>query len=255
MKIFPEERQNLIADFINGKGKATIHQLSRQFGVSIPTVRRDLSELETKNIIHRSHGGAVAKQRVLDEISFEKRMKRYYHEKLRIAKYAVSMIKEGDVVILDTGTTNYWIASLLKTKKNITVITNSLKAAVELASNKDIKHILVGGSVHPDTFAMYGSLAIEDLRKFNADKVFIGAAGLHWQKGLTEAYEEESSVKKVFIEVSRKKIVVADHSKLGAVLFSFTAPLSKIDMVISDSGADLQLKRKFDKIETKFTYV
>ncbi|MFH0807236.1 MAG: DeoR/GlpR transcriptional regulator, partial [Elusimicrobiota bacterium] len=160
-----------------------------------------------------------------------------------------------DVIILDTGTTNYWIASLLKNRKNITVITNSLKAAVELSSNKDIRHILIGGYILPETFSIYGPSAVEDIKKFNADKVFLGTTGIHWEKGLTEIYGEEASMKKIFLEISREKIVVTDHSKLGIVSFAHVAPLSKIDMVISDSGVDAKIKRKFENTGPKFVYL
>jgi len=255
MKIFPEERQNMIAGYVNENGKATIHELSRQFEISIPTVRRDLAELEQKGFLHRSHGGAVARDRVLEEISFEKRMKRNYSEKVRIARAASAFIKEGDVVILDTGTTNFCIAQQLKEKKNITVITNSFKTAMELASNRSIKHVLLGGHLNPETFAVSGSVTVEGLKRYNADVAFIGVTGIHHEKGLTDIYEDESPVKRAFIEISKKKIVVASRSKFGMVSFSATAKLSEVDMVIGSAEVDLETRKVFEDTGPEYLYV
>ena len=236
--MFPEERRLKISGFAKASGSVTTLEVARKFRVSIPTVRRDLALLESEGHLKRTHGGAIAANNSIDILSFHKRLERFSREKERIADYAVSLIKEGDTVILDTGTTTYKMARLIKARglKDFTVITNSLEVVIELTPYKEVRCILLGGELRHKTLAFTGQLAIDNLKGFHADKLFLATSGIHLKKGFTELDEEEAWVKKKFLETAREKIAVADSSKIGKTAFARVCGVSALDMIITDAG-------------------
>jgi DeoR family fructose operon transcriptional repressor len=259
--MFLEERQLKVCEFLKTNGPATVQALSKKFDISLPTVRRDLNRLEKQNLITRTHGGAMIKtdvNNIFIDTSLPGRVRKFIKEKEEIAKYVVSnLIKPGDTIILDTGTTTFKIASLLRQYdiKGIKVITNSVRNALELSTCQGITHILVGGKLKPDVMAMVGPSAIKSLDGFHVDKAFIGISGLHWENGLTDVDPEEAQVKREFLKISKEKIVVADRSKFGETLFVKVCPISEINIIVTNSGLDSKLKEKFEKTGIDFIFV
>jgi len=256
--MFLEERQLQISEFLKNKNAVTIHQLVKKFNISLPTIRRDLSRLEQQGIITRTHGGAIIKGDFFIETTFQKRIQKFINEKRKIAQYVVSkLIQQGDTIILDTGTTTFLVASLIRQQhlSGIKIITNSIKNATELAFCQGITHILVGGKVQPETLSLVGPEAIKSLNGFHVDKAFIGIAGLHWENGLTDIDSEEVFVKKEFLKIAKQKIILTDHSKVGKTFFVNICSLSEIDIVVMDSDLDKKLKNKLDKTNVNFIYV
>ena len=255
--MFPEERREKIGEFIKAASRTTTSAVARKFRASLPTIRRDMAVLKAAGLIKRTYGGAMAVAASIDLLSFEKRLQSFAREKERIAEYAVSLIETGNTIILDSGTTTYMMSSLIKRMglKDFSVITNSLKVALELAPYPPVKCTLLGGTLKYKTLAFVGPLTIDNLKSFRVDKLFLGTSGLHSNKGLSEIDEEEMWVKRKFLETARQKIVLTDHSKIGQTTFARVCGIAAIDMIITDSEIAPRLKKELQRKAKKVVFV
>ncbi|WP_248929601.1 DeoR/GlpR family DNA-binding transcription regulator [Paenibacillus hamazuiensis] len=241
--LFEEERQQKIADYVQSKERASVQELAQLFGVSESTVRRDLKILEEANQLRRTHGGAVALLSDNSEPSFVEKEDRYRAQKEAIAKEAAALIQEGDTLVLDSGTTTYYLAKQLKAFKQLTVVTNSVMVAQELAAQKGIDLVLTGGTLRHETLAMVGPLTEKALESVFVDKAFVAINGIDPAIGLTTPNMLEASAKKCIYRCAKQVILLADHSKFGRVSFAKVADLSDIDHCITDDGiSDSALK-------------
>ncbi|AAK78212.1 MULTISPECIES: DeoR/GlpR family DNA-binding transcription regulator [Clostridium] len=219
--MFAEERQKEIKAILDREGSIKVNELSVHFDVSEATIRRDLKEMEDRRILKRTHGGAVPIDITNFEASFVDKKDEGQVEKLAIGKYAANMIKNGDTIILDSGTTTLEIAKNIDAE-DITVITNSIDIASELLNRKDkkIELIVAGGILRPNTRAMVGNLCESVFKNFRVDKAFIGANGITSIEGITTPNFTEAQAKKAMINAANKVIVVADSSKFENICFS-----------------------------------
>ncbi|XEC95665.1 DeoR/GlpR family DNA-binding transcription regulator [Paenibacillus tarimensis] len=233
--LFEEERKRLIADYIRQRGRASVQELALQFQVSESTVRRDLRDLEELQFLRRTHGGAVpVLENDNNEPSFIEKEDRFQQQKLAIARAALSLIREGDTILLDSGTTTYQLAKLLRGFQRLTVITNSVMAAQELANEKTIELLLTGGTLRPETLAMVGPFAERNIASVHVDKLFLATNGFDTEAGLTTPNMVEAAVKSRMIRSARQVILMADHSKYGQVSFARFGELSDIARMITD---------------------
>lgn len=230
--MFAEERQMEIGLILQKTGSIKVNELSEHFGVSEATVRRDLQEMEGKKLLRRTHGGAVKSEITNFEPSFMEKKDEKSDEKSLIANYAAKLIKNGDTIVLDSGTTTLEIAKNI-TAENITVITNSIDIAVELSSKNSIELILTGGSLRMNTRAMVGYICEDMLRNFRVDKAFIGTNGISLTEGITTPNLVEAQCKKAMINSASKAIIVADSSKFDMVCFSVICPITDIYSIIT----------------------
>lgn len=234
--LFEEERKRQIADYVHQHGRASVQELANNFQVSESTVRRDLRDLEEQELLRRTHGGAVAVlQNDNIEPSFMEKEDRFQQQKRDIATAAVSLIKEGDTVMLDSGTTTYYLAKLLKNFQRLTVITNSVMVAQELANEKYIELLLTGGTLRPETLAMVGPFAERAIESVHVDKLFLATNGFDSETGLTTPNLIEAATKKRMIRSAQQVILLADHSKIGRVSFSRFGDPEDITTLITDS--------------------
>lgn len=229
--MFAEERKNKIEKEINREGKVKVAELAKKYSVSKATIRRDLTELEALGIVKRTHGGAVAPLHTKAEPTYFEKEDQFAEEKEILGKFAALFIKKGDTVALDSGTTTLQIAKYIDVK-DITVITNSIMIARLLTKKEGIEVILTGGDLRPETLALVGPLAEKSLENFNIDKVFLGANGVSEKSGFTTPNVIEASIKKKFIEQSKKVIFVCDASKIGRTSFVKIADLASVDVLI-----------------------
>lgn len=234
--MFATQRYQKILEIIRLKKSVTVQELSSYLAVSESTIRRDLQELHKQKQLKRTHGGAVVWETARSESPFDKKETEFVEEKLRIARYAVSLIKEGDTICLDGGTTNLQIARSLKDYQNLTLVTNSAKVLVELAGVPGINLIVTGGNLRTLSLALVGPLTKGILEVLHVDKAFIGTMGITVAEGLTTTDILEAETKRLMIEKAQEVMVVADHSKIGKVSFASVAPLSLVDKLITDSG-------------------
>jgi DeoR family transcriptional regulator of aga operon len=230
-----EERRRAVLDLINNEGRVLVKDLAERFKTSQVTIRKDLEILHSQGSVYRTHGGALpVRTGALLDPSLREKEKLHRKEKLRIGALAASLVKEGQSVVLDSGTTTTMIARELREFRNLTVITNAVNIAAELAGTS-IEVILTGGTLRENSFSLVGPLAEETLHRLSADILFLGVDGFDLHFGLTTPNLLEAKVNRVMIEVSRRTIVVCDSSKFGRRSLSLIAPPSAVHHTITDS--------------------
>ncbi|MEA4906485.1 MAG: DeoR/GlpR transcriptional regulator [Chloroflexi bacterium] len=247
-KSLAHQRKMDILEIIEARETVSTLDLAQKFSVSIPTITRDLQELEEKGLILRIHGGATSIRGGGYEYPFITRENRNLDEKHRIATAAYETIHEGDSILLDVGTTILELAKLLKTMTKITVIVTSIPLAQAIAAQPGIELIMIGGKYRHSEYSLVGYLAELGLRSFHVDKAFIGAAGIHPEAGITEYSYEQAGTKRVLIEQAKQRIVLADHTKFGKIQLATVSPLSNIDTIITDRGLAAEEAEKFRQL-------
>jgi DeoR family transcriptional regulator, aga operon transcriptional repressor len=244
-----EERQRAILDLLRRDGRVLVVDLARQFHTSQVTIRKDLDVLHANGRIHRTHGGALPAgdgTLALEDPSLREKEKLHRKEKLQIAAAAARMVSEGQVVVLDSGTTTTAVARALRNFQDLTIITNAANIAAELSGSM-LEVILTGGSLRKNSFSLVGPLAEETLHKLHADILFLGVDGFDVHYGLSTPNLLEAKVNRAMIEISKLTVAVCDSSKFGKRSLSLIATTSHLHHVITDSGvpkADLSTLKK-----------
>jgi DeoR family transcriptional regulator of aga operon len=246
-----EERRAQILQIVRTQGRVKVNELTHRFNTSAVTIRNDLNELHQRGCVLRSHGGAVAPETVLRESPLHERMKANSAEKRRIGTVAATMINNGEIIILDSGTTVLEIARQIKNKQNVQVITNGINIAVELLDAPGIQTFLVGGAVRRDSASIAGRSTEETIDQFSADKLFLGGAGVDIDFGVSGANLEETTLNRAMLRISREIILVADSSKFSKRCMTRIASFSEIDIVISDTGLSQEMQEKIQALGCK----
>jgi len=235
--VLNEERRRAILDLVNQRGRVLVTELSRQFETSQVTIRNDLEILHTHGLVHRTHGGALpSRQGALEDPTLREKEQLHHQEKARIAECAVQKVAEGQVIILDSGTTTTAIARALRGFQNLTIITNAVNIAAELAGTA-VEVLLTGGTLRKNSFSLVGPIAEETLHRLSADILFLGVDGFDVHFGLSTPNLHEAKVNRVMVEVAKKTVAVCDSSKFGRRSLSLIAPPSALQEVITDRGA------------------
>jgi DeoR family fructose operon transcriptional repressor len=230
-----EERREYILNIVNRTGSIKAFDIARTLDVSEITIRRDLQRLAKKGLVRRTHGGAMNILSVGHEMKFDVQKDRFTAEKKRIALEAASMIEDGDVILIEAGTTGYQIVQNTANKSKLTVITNSCDIASLLANtNPNYKIIISGGILNTETHSLVGPIADWVFENVFVDKAFVGISGIDIKKGITAADQIEARTKKNIINCAKTVIALADHSKIGHVSMNFVAPVDAIDVFITD---------------------
>lgn len=237
--IFAEERRKMIVDHVNENVKATVPELCDLFSVSSATIRNDLRALEESGLLKRTHGGAISCKSVNYEVNSYERAVERVTQKAQIAAKAVSFIKEGDTIALDTGTTTYELAKLLTKFHDLTVVTNDLQSASFLEQYSRAHIFLAGGRVRRDYHCTYGKKALDSVSDFNVDKAFLGANGISLTRGFTTPNIDTAEVKEAFISIADSTIIITDSTKLDKTSFSKFADFEDVDTIITDGEADM----------------
>lgn len=243
-------RQDQILRRLHETGAVSVHELCTALGASIATIRRDLQELEERFLLRRTRGGAVPfspmfYEPFLRDASFQDRVNSFAEEKRRIARVATDMVQVGNTVALSGGTTTAEVMRSLKVLSGITIVTNSVNVAMELSNRKDIEVVVAGGLLRGDWFTLVGPLATQCAALLFADILFLGVDGIDAERGLSCTNAQEADYLRVLVEHSKKKVVVADHSKLGTASKWLLCPTNKIDVLITDSGAKPEILGPF----------
>ena len=245
------ERRQEIIELLNMNSTVLVSDLSKKYDVSEVTIRTDLRLLEKQGVLTRFHGGAT---KIIDnddiksfkELQLEERYQRFIEAKKRIALEAVKQVKEGDIIILDSGSTTMLIAEELVKLKHITVITNSLTSAFILSDNSDIMLLICGGTLRHKTRSFHGKIAEQSLDGISADILFVGADGIDAQRGIT-TFNEGYTISSVMANVAKKVVAVLDSSKFGRNGINIVLPLNKLDVIITDTSVDSKYKQEFEK--------
>lgn len=248
-----EERRREILERLQSEGRVLVADLANRFKTSLITIRKDLEYLDQEGVLERTHGGALpVKTGALKDSSLQEKSRLHRADKLRIAAAAAQMIREGQVVILDSGTTTTAIARACRHFKQLTIITNATNIAADLAETK-VEVILTGGVLRQNSYSLVGPLAEESLRKLSADLLFLGVDGFDVRYGLTTPNLLEARVNRAMAESARRTIVVCDSSKFGRRSLSLIMPTSAVHETVTDkniSKHDLKALRDSD-VEVK----
>lgn len=231
------DRLSTILEQLSANGSVSVTELGSSFGVSLATIRRDLQLLEEQRLVSRVHGGAVARG-ILYELPLRYKVARNQEEKRRIADAAATEVSEGATIGFTGGTTTTEVARALSEKAGLTVVTNALNIASELAVRSNLKLVVPGGVARAASYELAGPIAEATLAGLNLDLVFVGVDGISVEAGCTTHHEVEAHSNRALIERARRAIVVADGSKLGRITFARICELHEIDELITDDGAD-----------------
>jgi len=232
--LFNEERRRKILEMMHRDGRVLVKDLADHFRISQITIRKDLEILHSQGAMQRTHGGAlpVPAGALLDPTLLEKE-KLHRKEKLRIAAAAAKMVEEGQSVLLDSGTTTMAIARALKDMSRLTVITNAINIAAELARTH-VEVILTGGMLRKNSFSLVGPLAEQALRQLNADILFLGVDGFDTHAGLFTPNLLEAQVNRAMVEIARRTVAVCDSSKFGRRSLCNILPMTAVHEVVTD---------------------
>jgi DeoR family transcriptional regulator, fructose operon transcriptional repressor len=231
----PEERRLAIAAAVRQQPLVRADELARRLGVSIETVRRDLIALEREGLLRRVYGGAKG----VSERSFEppvtERRRRNHAAKQAMGVLAAGLVRPGDTVIFDVGTSVTEAARQLPWGHQGRVLTSSLPVAAELDSRDGIEVLVSGGKARRGDMALSGPQTMEFFAGYYADKAILGSGGVHPQAGLTDYYPEEAAVRRVILSHAEESYVLADASKIGHIALCHVCDLSQVTAVITDS--------------------
>jgi DeoR/GlpR family transcriptional regulator of sugar metabolism len=235
--VFADERQARIAELVSVRGRARIGELSKLFGVTEPTIRKDLKVLHERGLLKRTHGGALAMQPVVER-EFAGRQASNTAAKEAIARRCVGLIQDGDSVFLDSGTTVQAVAGAIAANSNrltLSTLTTSVGVATTLADIPGVDCVLLGGQLRRVDGALVGAPALENLQRFTFTLAFIGVSGFS-EMGISVGSLAEAAVKADAIERARRVVLAVDHSKVGTTDFARIAGLDTIDIVVMDEA-------------------
>ena len=244
-------RRSAILQILKKNSNVSVTELSKHFGVSEVTIRKDLNLLKDRNLLVRTRGGAITNDTGTNEDEMSIRFKKlaHYREKQAIGRAAADLIEDGDIVIIDSGTTALQVACNLHKFKNLTVLTNALNVAQEVLSYKRFNVILLGGNIRSSSESVVGALAESNLKMFYCDKLFLGVDSFSVENGISTPSVEEANINQIMISRSRKVITVFDSSKVNKRSLAFITDLSKIDAVVTDDGLDKSIRSQLKAMD------
>lgn len=235
------ERQEYILQLLAHQPRVTVGYLCTLFDVSEATARRDLEALAEQGKVQRVHGGAIATRKAPPEPPVLLRSSQMVEEKRRIGRAAAQLVQNGETVFLGSGSTVLEVAQELKSRENLTVITNSLLVSNTMAGSQGITLINTGGMFRHSELSFIGHITEQALVELRADKVIIGIHAIDIEQGLTNDYLPETMTDRAILRVGRQVIVVADHTKLGCVSTAFVAPITAMHTLVTSNGAPEEL--------------
>ena len=241
------ERQMKILTELNESGFVRVQNLCEKFNVSSVTIRKDLSFLEQKGLLFRTHGGASKQSLYAFERNIGEKESIQVDQKKKIAESSLQFINNRDYIILGSGTTVLYLARMLDEFEKLTVVTPSLFVSVELCHSEHIKTLQLGGNVRKSSNSVIGSIAEQTLQDYSCNKVFLGVDGIDIEFGITTSNALEAQLNKAMIKASEKVIVLADSSKIGKRSFGKIADIQEMNVLVTDSGIKKKDKKALEE--------
>jgi DeoR/GlpR family transcriptional regulator of sugar metabolism len=239
--LFREERRQQIIRVAENQQRVTVDGLAKLFSVSPVTIRTDFAWLEQNGLIRRTHGGAVPALPQRVDIAFAAREQAQQNEKERIGLAAANLVQNGDSIALDASTTALHLARNLRGIKEITIITNGIRVAEEIANYPGLTIMLLGGLIRPTSLSVVGNWSEALIGQINIGKAFVGAKGFTLTEGLTDVDGEEVKLKQALVASAREVIAIIDHTKWGQVGLATFCPVDRIRRIITDRAAPRNL--------------
>lgn len=248
------QRLNEILAMLSTEGRLDVEQAAEALGVSTATVRRDFDHLAQQQLITRTHGGAVSTSSSYD-LPLQYKIARQAKEKQRIAAMAAAMVRPGDTVALNGGTTTNEVARAIASRADlaqggtpaVTVVTNALNIATELAVRPHVKIVVIGGTVRPQSYEVFGPLAMPLIGQLNVDIAFLGVDAVSARHGASAHHEGEASTNRALAAQASKVVVVADATKVGQRAFARICGADEVDTLVTDAAPQEQELRGFEE--------
>jgi len=232
--MFTLERQQKIMEHIKENKKATVTELAEKYFNSEATIRRDLDALQAQGVIKRTYGGAIWLEGLDSEIPLYMREGEFKHEKETIAQLAAGMVKDGDVIILDSSSTTHEMVKFLRGKKNITVLTNGAKTALSLAS-LHINVFSTGGKMRENSLSYIGDIAKISIKNFCANKLFFSCRAISSTYGLLDSSIEEAELRRYMMAQSQSSILLCSDDKFEKSSFYHICDINRINCLVTNS--------------------
>ena len=243
-----EKRREEIIELIHTNGKVRVSELSERYGISEVSIRKDLETLEAEGQLTRIHGGAVGMNKLYVNMDLTERYKTNSDAKRALAERCAELINDNDTIMMNAGTTLTYVLRALRSKKNISIVTNSVQNATEAALYPTFNVILLGGELDSKYQFTHGRDAIHQLENYHATKCILSVDGISAESGLTLYYSNEAELARKMMECSDVSIVVADSSKIGKNVFARVTDAEKTDMIVTNCSANSEVLFKLREL-------
>lgn len=239
------QRRLQISELVRHHGSVQVAALARRFGVSMQTVRKDLRYLAERGVMARAYGGGIDSNLVgvpQSEPHYEAKRTAYLDQKRRIGQYAAALVKPGDTIAIDSGTTAIQLAEALPNME-VTVVTNDFGVLSALAPKSSIHIVMLGGELRRKNMAFYGGLTVEAVEELHVDMLFLGVDGFDLERGITTHYEPEAMLNRKMVAAARVVVAITDSSKFGRICLHRIIAAPELDILITDTGAPEDIRQ------------
>lgn len=229
------ERRNAILSKLYLDGKVIVSQLSEEFDVTEETIRRDLEKLDKDGLAQKTYGGAVLVQNFSTDLPHSVRKRANVEAKQKIAEKISSLFHDGDCIMLDASSTALLLLNYIKNLKNITLITNSVEALIELSDKDDWNVFSTGGKLKRGSLSLVGPSAEKNIRTFHVDYAVCSSKGIDIERGITDSNEKDSEMKQAIFDSAETKILVVDSSKFNRISLIKVCDVGNVDVIATDT--------------------
>lgn len=228
----------MILKMLDQENEVSVTKLSKILGISEVTIRKDLTLLQRKNLLVRTRGGAIRRpvENLNEDTAISRKSMFNFHEKARIGKLATKLIKDGDYIMLDSGTTTLEIAKNLGEFQNLSIVTNALNIAEELMKYNRFTVVILGGHVRFNSHSTIGPIALKAISHFANYKLFLGVDSFSFENGISTPNMEEAMLNQAMIAQASQVIAVFDSSKFNKRSFCHIATADQIDAIVTDNN-------------------
>ena len=248
------ERRSAILSKLVVEGKVLVSDLSREFGVTEETIRRDLEKLDNDGLVHKTYGGAVKADNINLDLPFQVRKQKNVENKQRIAAVIAEMIDDGAYLMLDSSTTALCVIQHIINKKNITIITNSVEILIELCNKPDWTVISTGGTLKEGGLALVGYQTEKMLAGFHVDMAICSCKGIDENVGITDSNERDSAIKNAMFKSAKNRILAVDSTKFGHASFVKVCDLGDVDVIVTDTEPEQNWLNKLSQCGVEIKY-
>lgn len=248
------ERRREILTRLSADGKVIVAELARDFEVTEETIRRDLEKLDNEGLVSKTYGGAVAKQNASLDLPYNVREGANVEGKQRIAELAAELIQDGERIMLDPSSTALYILKHIKHKKNLTVITNSVKVLLELADKQDWTVLSTGGMLKKSALSLGGSSAEKMIGSYHVDTAICSCKGIDTEFGITDSNENDSLIKQAMFAAAERRILAVDSSKFDKRSFVKVSDPAEVDILVTEVEPDEKWKHYCAEKDIRLIY-
>lgn len=239
--LFTHERRQQIIAILEEQQRATVPELSRIFEVSEVTIRKDLAWLANLKPIVRTHGGAILVSGTTSELGFDTRERLQHQEKTRIGLAAAKLVEDGETIALDSSTSALYLVRALGSFKELTVITNNLRSAMELCGRPGISVMMSGGLVRWEAYSLVSTLEETIFQHVHIKRAFVGAKGFSISEGLTDINRDEVLYKRDMVAAAKEVIALIDHTKWDKIALATFCKTDRLKTIVTDGGTPKHL--------------